>query len=108
MHILSLLDSIFDVLAARANCLLDNGDLVSITSYNEYDFVKKLLTPLKFKAYAFWIGLNSRDSPNIYSWSDGSAVTTVQWLSSYPVYNRYTTGNLIRKTIFIFNDVICL
>jgi len=78
--------------AARANCLLDNGDLVSITSYNEYSFVKKLLTPLRLKTYAFWIGLNSRDSQNIYRWSDGSALSTIHWLSSNPVNNRYRTG----------------
>ena len=93
-------------LASRANCLLDNGDLVSITSYNEYNFVKKLLTSLRFKTYDFWIGLNSLDSQNIYSWSDGSALSTAQWPSMNPVYNIYRAGNLIRKMMLIFNDML--
>ena len=84
--------------AARANCLLDNSDLLSITSYEEYNYVKSMLYPIRLKTYAFWIGLNSRDSKYIYSWSDGSALTTVQWLSGNPAASRYGPGIFLKCT----------
>lgn len=92
----------FFVAAARANCLLDHGDLLSITSYDEYNHVKELLRPLRLKTYAFWIGLNSRDLKEVFTWSDGSALTTVQWHSGNPTSLRYNSGTVFSDLPFCY------
>ena len=72
------------LLAARANCMLENGDLLSITSFEEYSFIRSQMYPLRARVSSFWLGLNSRDSKYTYSWSDGSGFSTAQWSSGYP------------------------
>ena len=86
-----LMPGIFSLIsAARAKCLLENGDLLSITSFEEKEYVNELF--LKNWRRSFWIGLNSRDSKYVYTWSDGSALTTVRWHSGYPVRWENGTG----------------
>ena len=94
---------IFSIIsAARANCLLENGDLLSITSFEENEYINELF--LKNWMKAFWIGLNSRDSKYVYTWSDGSALTTAQWHSGYPVRWKNGEGMYLKCAIFSRNN----
>ena len=72
------------ILAARANCLLQGSDLLSINSYSEKQYINKILQQRYRSTYAFWIGLNDRDYTNLFRWSDGSPVNIVNWQSSSP------------------------
>eukprot|EP00794_Sanderia_malayensis_P003261 gene3261-3742_t len=101
--------------AARANCLLENGDLLSVNTLSEYNLIRK--EAMKYRSNTFWMGLNSRDKRGVFRWSDGSAVSSVRWSSGNPstsYYMRKTngpkesyTGNWISKTDYYWplNDV---
>ena len=88
--------------AARANCLLENGDLLSITSFEEYEYFYKFMLRRMIRSY--WIGLNCRDSKYVYTWSDGSALTTARWYSRYPVRWKNDAGMYLNCAISFRNN----
>jgi hypothetical protein len=51
------------------------GQMISITSSQEQDFISRLLQPNK----TYWIGLNNSDKTGMFKWSDKSAVMFSQW-----------------------------
>uniref|UniRef100_A0A672F699 C-type lectin domain-containing protein n=1 Tax=Salarias fasciatus TaxID=181472 RepID=A0A672F699_SALFA len=66
--------------AARADCVLDGGDLVSIASEAENQYVMQAFLSgvvLKGKHEA-WMGLR-RQGDGSYKWSDGWPVFFTQW-----------------------------
>ena len=69
---------------ARATCLNRGGDLVSILSVREKNWLNNRLKALSGWAYSFWIGLNDRDMHKHFYWSDGSPVRLTAWDGGYP------------------------
>ncbi|KAJ8255349.1 hypothetical protein GJAV_G00203860 [Gymnothorax javanicus] len=59
---------------ARATCLSQGGDLLSITSADELAIVNDGDFPQQM-----WIGLNQLDMSQGWQWSDGSPLTLVNW-----------------------------
>lgn len=69
---------------ARATCLSRGGDLVSIVSMTEKNWLNNRLRALSGWAYSFWLGLNDRDFPLQWYWSDGSPYKLTAWDAGYP------------------------
>ncbi|XP_030630453.1 macrophage mannose receptor 1-like [Chanos chanos] len=64
-------------LEAKAACLKDDGDLLSILNIEEQDFV---VSQFGFRLTdELWIGLNDRKSQLLFRWSDESDVTFTMW-----------------------------
>ena len=55
---------------ARNYCLSYGGDLVSVSSRSETDFINSHKS--KAENEYFWIGLNDRHEENVFVWSDGT------------------------------------
>ncbi|XP_078378069.1 uncharacterized protein LOC144661244 [Oculina patagonica] len=68
--------------AARYKCQNQGGNLVSITSQQEQDFIT--FHYQRKSAGNIWIGLNDRALERGFSWSDGSPVTYLNWLPGEP------------------------
>lgn len=60
------------------------GDLVSIVSMKEKNWLNNRLKALSGWAYSFWLGLNTRDFPLQFYWSDGSPYKLTAWDAGYP------------------------
>jgi len=60
------------------------ADLVSIVSMKEKKWLNNRLKALSGWAYSFWLGLNARDFPLQYYWSDGSPYKLTAWDAGYP------------------------
>lgn len=69
---------------ARATCVSRGGDLVSIVSMKEKNWLNNRLKALSGWAYSFWLGLNDRDFPLQFYWSDGSPYKLTAWDAGYP------------------------
>ena len=71
--------------SGRAACGSDGGDLVSIHSAIETEFligfVKKHISPSY--RWGFWIGLNQRAGRE-FVWSDGSSIDYTNWSQNWP------------------------
>lgn len=63
---------------ARAACVSWGGDLVSIESAMEDDFLRQTLTN------DVWIGVNDRDVEGTMVWADGSALAYANWAEEQP------------------------
>ncbi|XP_068506269.1 secretory phospholipase A2 receptor isoform X3 [Syngnathus scovelli] len=73
-------------LGARHHCVLQGGDLVSITSSAEEDFVKRTMGNTRF-----WLGLSNQKCDDVWcrfeggsqklTWSDGKTTTHTNWAS---------------------------
>ncbi|XP_039270051.2 macrophage mannose receptor 1-like [Styela clava] len=90
---------------ARADCQAMGGDLVSILSQAENDFV--LVTIVQaINGNQVWIGLNSLDTLNWYEWSDGSPVTLTKWYLHQPDHDSEQCVNIYRNGGY-WNDAYC-
>ena len=69
---------------ARASCLSRGGDLVSIVTMKEKNWLNNRLQAVSGWTYSFWLGLNDRDSPKHFYWSDGSPYRLTAWDAGYP------------------------
>ncbi|XP_068508263.1 secretory phospholipase A2 receptor isoform X2 [Syngnathus scovelli] len=75
-------------LGARRDCVWQGGDLVSITSSAEEDFVKDAMG----KKTPFWLGLSTLNCDDVWcdfvggnlTWSDGKMLTITNWASNQP------------------------
>ena len=68
---------------AQSSCVIWGGNLASITSQQENDFLH-LRTP--YSAINCWIGLTDRDRTNgDYTWIDGEQFIYNNWTSGAPV-----------------------
>ena len=64
---------------ARNDCRSQGGDLASVTSKHENNFLKSLAIP-NTRA---WIGGDSSDSGATWTWSDGTTFGYVNWQGSH-------------------------
>ena len=59
-------------LDAQSSCAIWGGDLTSITTERENNYLNTLITSSVGNC---WIGLNDRDVEGMYTWIDGTAFT---------------------------------
>ncbi|XP_057308374.1 uncharacterized protein LOC130646225 isoform X1 [Hydractinia symbiolongicarpus] len=67
---------------ARKQCFSRGGDLISITSSEEQEYLNNVVLNKLLTDYAVWIGLNDRHRNGDWVWSDGSVVNYTNWVSS--------------------------
>ncbi|XP_013379605.1 macrophage mannose receptor 1-like [Lingula anatina] len=65
-------------------CRREGGDLVSILSANENNFVSSLTGEMGYDPKEIWLGLNSKRMFNQYEWTDDSVVTFTSWKEREP------------------------
>ena len=66
-------------LDAQSSCAIWGGDLTSITTERENNYLNTLITSSVGNC---WIGLNDRDVEGMYTWIDGTAVSYTNWTST--------------------------
>ena len=66
-------------LDAQSNCAIWGGDLTSITTKRENDYLNTIITNSVGNC---WIGLNDRDVEGTYTWIDGRTVSYTNWTST--------------------------
>ena len=69
---------------ARTTCLSRGGDLASITSSQERNWLNNRLRAVSSWSNSFWIGLNDRDMSRHFYWSDGSPYRLKAWSPGAP------------------------
>ena len=65
-------------LDAQSSCAIWGGDLTSITTERENNYLNTLITSVS----NCWIGLNDRDVEGMYTWIDGTTVSYTNWTST--------------------------
>ena len=78
---------------ARAKCKLHGGDLASVTSAEEKEKIRKLLSSFTNTVW-LWIGLNDIEKEEEFVWSDGSAYSYNNWNKNEP------NGNTAENCMF--------
>ncbi|XP_027276146.1 secretory phospholipase A2 receptor [Cricetulus griseus] len=61
---------------AHVSCQMQGGALLSITDENEENFIRRQLSR---EAVEVWIGLNQLDEKAGWQWSDGTALSYLNW-----------------------------
>jgi len=74
---------------ARSKCLERGGDLASIHSYEENDFISGLI-----QTYS-WIGLNDIEAESYFKWSDGTPLDYTNWRTDNPEPDNSTSQNCV-------------
>ena len=79
-----LMEDKVDWWLGRSICNSFGGELLSFGSKEEVTMVRKTIW-LRYgvEKGQFWIGINDIDNDGIYSWSDGSKLTYVNWGSKF-------------------------
>lgn len=70
---------------ARESCLAYEGDLLSLGSKPEMDFINEISARFVYHRQHLWIGLNDLDEENKFAWSDGTPLNP-------DVYNNWGQG----------------
>ena len=66
-------------LDAQSSCAIWGGDLTSITTERENNYLNTLITSSVGNC---WIGLNDRDVEGMYTWIDGTAFTQPNFITT--------------------------
>ena len=66
-------------LDAQSSCAIWGGDLTSITTERENNYLNTIITSSVGNC---WIGLNDRDVEGTYTWIDGTTVSYANWTST--------------------------
>ena len=66
-------------LDAQSSCALWGGDLTSITTERENNYLNSIITSSVGNC---WIGLNDRDVEGTYTWVDGTELGYTNWTST--------------------------
>ncbi|XP_078120261.1 lactose-binding lectin l-2-like [Sander vitreus] len=74
---------------AELHCVSEGGNLVSIHSLEEEDFIKSLIKNFDHAQAWTWIGLSDIHKEGSWMWSDGSRVDFVYWNTGEP--NNYNS-----------------
>uniref|UniRef100_A0A665UF68 C-type lectin domain-containing protein n=1 Tax=Echeneis naucrates TaxID=173247 RepID=A0A665UF68_ECHNA len=102
--------------AARYDCVQDGGDLVSIGSQEEEQYIIGTLDSSHFDIWiglsTLWIGLKHNPTEGGYSWSDGTPLSHTNWGSGEPNNhdNREECVEMVSSTngtISWWNDLNC-
>ena len=68
-------------LDAQSSCAIWGGDLTSITTERENNYLNTLISSSVGNC---WIGLNDRDVEGTYTWIDGTTVSYTNWTVTPP------------------------
>ena len=68
---------------SRDVCRAFGGELLSITSSQEFYFIKNLLLS-NISAGAIWLGLNDLLKEGIWEWTDKSPLNLANWIDGQP------------------------
>ena len=68
-------------LDAQSSCVIWGGDLTSITTERENNYLNTITTSSVGNC---WIGLDDRDVKRTYTWIDGKVVSYTNWTSTPP------------------------
>ena len=66
-------------LGAQSSCTIWGGDLTSITTERENNYLNTIITSSVGNC---WIGLNDRDIEGTYTWIDGTTVSYTNWTNT--------------------------
>ncbi|XP_042362423.1 lactose-binding lectin l-2-like [Plectropomus leopardus] len=94
---------------AELHCVSEGGNLVSIHSRDEENFVKSLIKNFDPAQGRTWIGLSDIHKEGKWMWSDGCAVGFVFWKTGEPNNvggNEHCVENNF-STELKWNDVAC-
>ena len=75
-------------LEAQSSCAIWGGDLTSITTERENNYLNTIITSSVSNS---WIGLNDRDVKRTYTWIDGTTVSYTNWPLNAPTVNDANT-----------------
>ena len=81
-------------LDAQSSCAIWGGDLTSITTVRENNYLNTLITSSVGNC---WIGLNDRDVEGMYTWIDGTTFTQ-------PSFVTTLSNNEANDCVQIIND----
>ena len=90
---------------SRDVCRAFGGELLSITSSQEFYFIKNLLLS-NISAGAIWLGLNDLLKEGIWEWTDKSPLNLANWIDGQP--NSYGGLELALIAISDSNRVVRL
>ena len=76
-------------LDAQSSCAIWGGDLTSITTQRENNYLNTLITSSVGNC---WIGLNDRDVEGMYTWIDGTTVSYTKGMEPTNATVDYTKG----------------
>uniref|UniRef100_A0A3B3R0X4 C-type lectin domain-containing protein n=1 Tax=Paramormyrops kingsleyae TaxID=1676925 RepID=A0A3B3R0X4_9TELE len=69
---------------SELNCLSSGGNLASIHSEEEFQFIKALIKSRDSAENPTWIGLTDSSKEGTWLWTDGSKVDFTKWNSGEP------------------------
>ncbi|XP_054888109.1 ladderlectin-like isoform X2 [Poeciliopsis prolifica] len=69
---------------AEKNCLGVQANLASIHSYEEYQFIHRLILDSTSSNVETWIGGTNAQQSSVWLWSDGSNFLDANWCSGQP------------------------
>jgi len=77
----------------KTECEAQGGDLASVHSEEEWQFVKGVLDNTPSNFYYVWLGGSDQKTEGTWVWTDGSSVTYTDWYGNEP--NSGTSRNCI-------------
>ncbi|XP_043986702.1 ladderlectin-like isoform X3 [Gambusia affinis] len=81
---------------AEKNCLTMQANLASIHSYEEYEFIHRLILDSVNSHVETWIGGTNAQESSVWLWSDGSNFLDANWCPGQPYSgNRCATMNYL-------------
>ncbi|XP_034089862.1 galactose-specific lectin nattectin-like [Gymnodraco acuticeps] len=92
---------------AELNCVSQGGNLVSIHSREEKDFVKALIKRSDPAEGYTWIGLRDMAKEGSWMWSDGCAAKYFFWYREQPDNNRQDEHCVQDNFGNMWNDLKC-
>ncbi|XP_029598180.1 ladderlectin-like isoform X2 [Salmo trutta] len=78
---------------AEHYCLLLGGNLASVHSLSQYNFLQSVIQSSANRAQITWIGANDAIKEGLWLWSDGSRFSYQNWGQRQPDNYNYGAGN---------------
>ncbi|XP_029598411.1 galactose-specific lectin nattectin isoform X1 [Salmo trutta] len=78
---------------AEHYCLLLGGNLASVHSLSQYNFLQSVIQSSANRAQRTWIGANDAIQEGLWLWSDGSRFSYQNWDQGQPSNYNYGAGN---------------
>ncbi|XP_070759857.1 ladderlectin-like [Enoplosus armatus] len=69
---------------AEKNCLTLKGNLASVHSVEEYQFIQAMITAQTQASPSTWVGGSDCQQNNVWFWSDGKVFSFTFWCSGEP------------------------
>ncbi|XP_064202686.1 lactose-binding lectin l-2-like [Anguilla rostrata] len=98
----------WDWVQAESFCVSQGGNLASVHSAEEFQFLKDLCKAADPQENPFWIGLTDCQKEGTWMWSDGSKVDYQRWNSGEP--NNLSDEDCVHSNWSVqkmWNDIPC-